>query len=128
MDKQDRFIYVEILNKAIPPQGIHHLDADWVFQQDNSGPHGSKYVTEWLQDHFPNFCQDWPPYSPDLNPMENMWSIVKDQVLLHHLQNLRQAITQVIKNLPHTTIVNIIQSMDRRLQSIIDLKGAHTKY
>jgi transposase len=129
--RQNGETYVEKLKQAIPPQRIRFMDNDWVFQQDNSGVHTSQYVREWLEGHFPNYCKDWPSYSPDLNPIENVWNIVKEQVTLRDPQNLEQlttAITDIIEHIPQTTISTLIHSMDRRLKSCIDHAGAHTKY
>ncbi len=51
-------------------------DADFIFQQDLAPAHTAKSTKSWLNDHGIGVL-DWPANSPDLNPVENLWGIVK---------------------------------------------------
>ncbi|KAI6656193.1 hypothetical protein LOD99_1526 [Oopsacas minuta] len=58
----------------------------FVFQQDGAPAHTSNVTQSWLHDNFPGFItkEEWPPYSPDLNPMDySVWSILETKACVN---------------------------------------------
>jgi len=49
-----------------------------MFQQDGACVHTSKATIAWLDANIKHYIppEDWPPNSPDLCPIENVWSIM----------------------------------------------------
>ena len=81
-----------------------------------------------------------PPYSPDLNPIENVWSILKNQLNNRPANSLGvgaskrsintfiSAIQEEWQNIPQEYIDNCILSMPRRYNRVIEANGWYTKY
>jgi hypothetical protein len=75
---------------------------------------------------------DWPGNSPDLNPIENLWSIMKKKLKEDHtitsLKKLQDAIKNMWVKLPNDLMKKLAQSMPNRLRMCIENKGQMTKY
>jgi len=70
-----------------------------------------------------------PAQSPELNPIENLWSILDQKVEKGDVTNkikLFEALEKAWKNIDQQHIQNLVVGMPRRLQTIIQAKGGHT--
>ena len=90
-------------------------------------------VTAWFKDR-PNIqLIRWPGNSPDLNPIENVWAWIKRRlrdIPCTNMKQWREEITRlwVIKMADSQYLRNLVESMPRRLNEVIEREGATTKY
>lgn len=129
--KQDG--YLSILQQHLVPQIQDWFDEEpCFFQQDNAPCHKSARVMHFLrQQQFQ--VLDWPPFSPDLSPIENLWAIVKKKVHMELTMNKEELFARLwiiwmedpeIKKACQA----LIEGIPRRIQSCIDAKGGPIKY
>jgi len=64
--------YIDILaDCVIPSAHLLGYGDDYWYQDDGAPCHRANIVTQWKQEHNME-CLNWPPQSPDLNPIENL--------------------------------------------------------
>jgi len=84
----------------------------------------------FLQENVPEVI-DWPSCSPDLNPIENIWAIIKQKVEYCMLNNLKELERYMIKEwqaIPESILKNLVDSMRRRCQEVLKKNGELINY
>ncbi len=124
-------IYQEILEHFMLPSADKlYGDADFIFQQDLAPAHTAKGTESWFNDHGVTVL-DWPVNSPDLNPIENLWVIVKRKMRdtrHNNADELKATVKETWASIPPQQCHKLITSMTRRIEAVIKAKGAPTKY
>ena len=127
--------YCELLNKHLILRLEDQPLSLWrtmIFQQDNAPAHRPEYTSNWLKNA--GFKDERvmvrPPNSPDLNPMENFWAIIKRRVYSNgrqfaHLNDLWIAIQEVSASITPSEISNLTSSVDQRLVKILKNNRCH---
>lgn len=102
----------------------------WWFQQDNDPKHKSKLVQGWIASKGID-CIEWPPYSPDLNPIENLWASLKKRVETENAKTKQELTDAVIKHwhdTEQTLCSKLVESIPRRLNAVVRNQGLMTGY
>ncbi|UYV84066.1 hypothetical protein LAZ67_X001042, partial [Cordylochernes scorpioides] len=94
-----------------------------LYQQDNARPHTARISQQALQDVQ---MLPWPPYSPDLSPIEHVWDIIGRR--LHALPQPRsedelwQMVERERRAMPQDAIRTLIDSLPRRVAACIAVR------
>jgi transposase len=130
-DTLDAPLMRTILSTHLLPSAarLFHTTA-WWYQQDNDPKHTSRIVQQWLFSHGIQML-DFPPYSPDLNPIENLWANLKPRVEARNARNideLEQHVQQEWVATDPTFLSRIVHSMPRRCKAVVQNSGHKTHY
>ena len=84
---------------------------------------------------------EWPPYSPDLNPIEHLWYRLKELVFKRHPELMQvggdvnkvreamiKAMLDVWSEVGDQLMHNLIDSMTTRVNAVLEAKGWYTRF
>ncbi|KAJ5512190.1 hypothetical protein N7463_001742 [Penicillium fimorum] len=130
-------LVIEDLYRRILP--ILVINQDSIFQHDNAPTHTAYVVRDALAE-MQIEVMEWPPHSPDLNPIENLWALLKAKIyelrpdLLHMGNNdttkeiLVATAQQAWDELELRHLKHLSETMPHRVEAIIESQGWYTPY
>ena len=123
--------YVQIIKRGVKSFINNNSMSDWVFMQDGASAHTAAISMEKLDKSGIDYC-DWPSSSPDLNPIEYIWKLLKDHLgqkgIPKDEAELCGWVEELWDPLCELYCPSLYDSMPRRVTSVIKAKGGHTKY
>ncbi|CAF3082370.1 unnamed protein product [Rotaria sp. Silwood2] len=96
-----------------------------IFQHDNAKPHVSAKTKAYLKKNRINVLL-WSANSPDINMIENVWSIIDDKLLKYSIsstEQLKNAMIKIWNEISIETIKKLYSSVPDRLEQVIQRKG-----
>jgi DNA-binding IscR family transcriptional regulator len=123
-------VYLQILQGNLPV--IMDANQCTHFQHDGAPCHTAKVVKQWLSNQHIQLLDKWPGSSPDLNPIENCWSMLKKKVASLKPTSLADLVekTRIVwqQEITEAYCVSLIHSMPSRIRAVLQAKGGNTKY
>ncbi|GJJ67920.1 putative transposase [Entomortierella parvispora] len=104
----------------------------FIFQQDNASIHTARIIKDYFSEQQLTVLE-WPANSPDLNPIENLWAIIKRQldefkVRPKNFDELWENVQQIWEKISLEDIQNLYDSLPNRIQQVQKRKGGHSDY
>lgn len=129
--KMDQNYYHRLLSQHIIPSGLSLLGNGFIFQQDNDPKHTSKLCQNYLlskQSEGILKVMEWPPQSPDVNPIELLWDELDRQIRQMHITSKKtmwECLNRAWNNFAKETLQNLVHRMPRICAAIIKSRGGY---
>ena len=124
--------YTNTLQNHLLPFLELKMGATAIFQQDNAAIHTSYLTKMWLLLRGIRVLE-WPACSPDLNPIENLWShlarqVYRDARVYTSVAELKASLTQHWDSINSSTCESLVRSMPKRCIDVLKQNGQTISY
>ncbi|XP_011270661.1 hypothetical protein CAOG_08983 [Capsaspora owczarzaki ATCC 30864] len=132
-DRMNGDVYLSFLNERLKDSlAAWGNDPNLIFMQDNAPCHKRKDVMKWFKNQNLTLLE-WPANSPDLNPIEHAWNMVKNAVYKQREITNQDMLWERFQEVYHKVLTvevctSLISSMPRRIKAVLDAQGGYTKY
>lgn len=135
--------YKEVLNKTLLPKGQSIFSSNslsrWVLQQDNDPTHNvaASVIGKWNEENVlkVKLLPEWPPNSPDLSPIENLWAILDKRLArkgCERFQDFSDALKEEVEKMNSVKgrreCSRLMGSLPKRMRLCLERQGGKTGY
>ncbi len=123
-----------VADHAYPFMTTVFPSSDGYFQQDDAACHKAKIIIDWFLEHDNEFTLlKGPPQSPDLNPIEQLWDVVEQEIHIMdvqptNLQQLRDAVMSIWTKISEECFQHLVEPMPQRIETVLKAKWGPTRY
>mmetsp|Transcript_14976 Transcript_14976/g.24785 ORF Transcript_14976/g.24785 Transcript_14976/m.24785 type:complete len:432 (-) Transcript_14976:194-1489(-) len=123
--------YISVLEDFMYPSAaaLFSVKNACILQENNHPRHTSTAVKRWHEEQGTRLLA-WPAQSPDLSPMQNLWSILSVRVK-ERQPTTRDQLFQTLEagwnNFDSAALTKLVDSMPLRCQAVIDCEGYATQ-
>lgn len=131
--------YEDVLKQTLLPEGNRLFGkagiTSWVLVQDNDPTHrqAGKVVKQYTTSYGGTIkvLSDWPPRSPDFNPIEEVWGMAKQNVRARGCKtfdDFKRAVIEELEAVGKKHGKALFDSMKKRMEACVAVGGGKTKY
>ena len=106
-------------------------DDNFLLLQDNAPPHEAASTMSFLEENGIIVVNDWPPHSPDLSIIENVWKMLGDKrraKKFTNLNDLRSFSEKEFYSIPESNIQKVFESIPRRIRAVLKHRSFLTQF
>lgn len=135
-ERMNSAVYTALLeNTLLPSLRANFPDQEeFIVMHDNSAVHTSRHTQTWLERHPEIICLDWPPRSPDLNPIEHVWGFMVQEWEKRREDRVQEVLQAHVMELWQHYQQNpgrcsaLVANMQERLRDVIHNQGDFTRF
>ena len=138
-ERDDKMLCRKALENCLIPsiELFYGKEEYYQFQQDNAPCHTANIMCSQKPEQPGWFMEndipllDWASRSPDLNPIENIWSWMDRRLLdkqISSVEHLKTELFSLWNDIPAQICENLINSMPKRVRECKNNKGGHFSY
>ena len=120
--------YMEMLDEYHVFDSLNNFygQNQFYFEQDRAPAHRAKKTFDWIKSQNVDLIEDWPPNSPDLTCIEQVWSLLEQRIRKYQIKNLEDLYSALVKEwylIPQNQLDKLISSTPDRFNLCINENG-----
>jgi len=115
----DSECFIDLVGKEL----VRLWKPEFILEQDGASIHHTSMVLHWFHEHGVDLLPSWPKRSPDLSPIENVWSCLQYRVSRLHPSSNEQLEDMLLKEFEELDTTALYNSFPDRVKECLRVNG-----